>query len=44
MVTQQYGSVTMKHFIRGAAHNFLFIAVGAAFSKTQRNKAAYEKS
>lgn len=44
MVTQQCVCVATKRFITGTAHNLLFIAVGATFSKTQRNKGAYGKS
>lgn len=43
MVTQQYVSLTMKHFIIDIAHNCLFIAVGAASSKTGRNQGACRK-
>ena len=42
MVTQQYVSVTMKHFIIGIAHNCLLTALGATSSKTGRNKVRME--
>lgn len=42
MVTQQYVSVTMKHFIIGIAHNCLLTALGATPSTTGRNKVHME--